>query len=160
MAGNNLIYSLKQDNRSDVLDFLSSELATVLKNNIDLADKGKYVLTNVPRRRASILNYGYDHSADLARSVSKKLGVKYVSVLKSKAKSAQKKLKGHERVLNADFDYKSRAGSFEKGTIVILIDDIVTSGASMSACATLLKGLGAKEVIAASIASVYNDWYI
>ncbi|MBQ9734168.1 MAG: phosphoribosyltransferase, partial [Clostridia bacterium] len=40
---------------------------------------------------------------------------------------------------------------------VILIDDVVTTGASIGYMATLLKGCGAKNIVAASLAMSYRD---
>ena len=157
MPGNHLIYSLKQDNREDVIDFLSSELVDALKRNLDLSKKD-YILTSVPRRKSSILSYGFDHVSDLTRAISRKIGIEYVDVLVSKAKKAQKGLNKDERVSNAYYGYKKENTSL-KGKSLILVDDVTTSGATMGACATLLKGLGAKEVIALTIASAYNDEY-
>ena len=56
MPSNYLIYSLKQDNREDVISFLSEELASAIKNSLDLT-KGKYIITAVPRRRKAIVNF-------------------------------------------------------------------------------------------------------
>ena len=39
-----------------------------------------------------------------------------------------------------------------RGKRVLLVDDIVTSGATLSACATILKQAGAKEVSALTLA--------
>ena len=40
-----------------------------------------------------------------------------------------------------------------RGRIVVLIDDVVTTGASMSACAQLLYECGAKNILCIAIAS-------
>jgi predicted amidophosphoribosyltransferase len=43
---------------------------------------------------------------------------------------------------------------------IIIIDDIVTTGASLGSCATQLKIAGASKVIGASVAITYKDKYI
>ena len=159
MPSNYLIYSLKQDNRADVLSFLTDELCDALRASIDFSG-GEYVITNVPRRRKAIINYGYDHAKDLAVSVSKQLNIEYVEPLCSKAKKSQKSVYGHARVENAKFDYKCKKNFSLKGKKVILVDDIVTTGASMSNCATLLKGLGARVIIGACLGTAYKEAYI
>ena len=159
LPSNYLIYSLKQDNREDVLSFLADELATALKKSID-PSSGKYVITNVPRRRKAIVNFGYDHAKELAREVSNRLEVEYIEILKSKSKKSQKSVYGHERIENAKFDYKCRNDLSLKGKCVIIIDDIVTSGASMSNCATLIKALRPRRIIGACLGTAYKEKYI
>lgn len=152
---NMLIYSLKRDNRADVLSFLSEELAAAIKNSIKY-DKTSFIITSVPRRRAAINRYGIDHAKLLAKAVAKKLDLPYAEFLKSTARSAQKKMREQERIKNATFDYRKSDISIE-GKRVILIDDIVTTGASMGSCALLLRAIGAKEIIGAAISIAYKD---
>ena len=156
VPSNYLIYSLKQDNRRDVIDFLAEELADSINSSINI-NKGKYVITSVPRRRRAIVKYGYDHAEALARSIARLLGVEYRRLLVSKSKKAQKSVVGEARLYNAKFDYKSRKNISLRGYTVILIDDIITTGASMSSCATLIKGYRPSRVIAASLGVAYKD---
>ncbi len=158
MPSNYLIYSLKQDNRSDVISFLTDEMVSALKNNVDFS-KGNYIVTNVPRRKASVLNFGFDHAEQLARSIAKKLDIEYKQFLVAKAKNAQKTVQGAERIANAKFGYKQKPGEELKGTTVIIVDDIVTTGASMAGCASLIKALGVRKIIGAAVAIAYKDSY-
>lgn len=152
---NKLIYSLKKDNRDDVLDFLADELASSVA--IAFPGTSDFVFTSVPRRRAAKVKYGIDHAALLSRRVSKKLGAKYQKTLISKSKNEQKLSKNREeRMKNARFDYVHKRVDLS-GKTVVLIDDVVTTGASMSVAAALLKGAGAKRIIGASLAIAYND---
>lgn len=155
---NMLIYRLKRDNRHDVVDFLVNELKTSLLNkNIKLDNT---IITNVPRRRASVRKYGFDHAEVLAKSLSREIGAEYKKLLVSRAKKDQKKSQGKEdRLKNAEFDYRRKAPDI-LGKNVIIVDDIITTGASVAAAATLLKGMGAKRISALAIAIAYSDEYI
>lgn len=157
---NRLIYSLKQHNREDVFDFLSDELIIPLSRVIDLNNKDKYIITNVPRRKKSIIYYGYDHAAVLAKCVAKKLGIKYISLLTSTSKKAQKEMVGYERVSNLKYTYKSRRSIDLTGKTVVIVDDIITTGSSMGTSAALIRAYGAKRFIGAAIAIAYKDEYI
>ncbi len=159
MPSNYLIYSLKQDNRRDVISFLSDELSDAISLNLDMADKSQYILTNVPRRKKSVAEYGFDHASQLAKAISQKTNIKYEQFLISKSRKAQKSVHGRDRLYNAKFDYKSKRPVDLKGKTVIIVDDIVTTGSSMSSCAMLLRGLGARKVIGASIGIAYRDSY-
>lgn len=150
-----LIYSLKQDYRRDVNGFLCEELSEVLSSQYP--DVGEFIFTNVPRRRASMIRYGYDHARVLSAGVARRLGAQYCAFLKSHAKSAQKQLTDEERLKNAKFSICKDTDL--KGKTVVLIDDIVTTGASMGECADLLRTLGAKRIIGACISVAYQDPY-
>ena len=157
LPSNNLIYSLKRDNRKDVLDFLTKELCDAIENSVN--NPSEMIFTNVPRRRESIRKYGMDHASLLAKSVAKYFSARYYQPLISKSKQEQKHMSGTQRLKNASFRLKKGARSF-KGKTVILIDDIVTTGSSMGACAMLLRALGAKKIIGAVVSIAYKDEYI
>ena len=152
---NRLIFSLKKDNREDVLDFLADELASSVA--IAFPSANEFIFTSIPRRRSAKIKYGIDHAALLSARVARKLGAKYQKTLISRSKHEQKLSKHREdRMNNARFDYLDKRIDLS-GKTVVLIDDVVTTGASMSVAATLLKGAGAKKIIGASLAVAYND---
>lgn len=151
--GNSLIYSLKRDNRSDVLDRCADELVEAIRSSV--ADPESYLFTNVPRRKSAIIEYGIDHSALLSREVAKRLGAQYMPLLKSNAKKPQKSLERTDRMKNADFRIIRDIDL--TGRQVIIVDDIITSGASVSVAASLIRSLGAKNITAACLAIAYRD---
>ena len=153
VAANELIYNIKRVKRRDLLDFISDEMVCSIKNSIS-ADNA--LITNVPRKSSRVLKYGFDHSEEIAKAVSKKLGIEYVKLLKSNLRSPQKKLQGEERIKNAKFNYLRKKPDLT-GKRVLLLDDIVTTGASMGACSLLIKRLGAKEVIGVCMGITYRD---
>ena len=72
---------------------------------------------------------------------------------------AQKKTHGEERIRNALFDYRKGIPDI-KGKRVLLVDDIVTTGASLGNSATLIKGLGVKSIVGVCIGVTYKDKHI
>ena len=91
----------------------------------------------------------------MAKEVAKSLGAKYISLLKSNSKKAQKSLEHSERMKNANFDLIKDVDLTGKG--VIIIDDVITSGASMGCAAALIRSLGCKNIVAASLGIAYKD---
>ena len=154
VPSNELIYNVKRYDRVDLIEFIAQELSESIVKSIP--DYHKFSVTNVPRSRRRIIKYGHDHSAKIAKAVARRLGIEYVSVLKSLQKKAQKKLsRKRERLTNAKYDYKRSANlTSEK---VFLVDDIVTSGASMGHAAMLLRGLGAKTIVGVTMGIAYRD---
>lgn len=157
LPSNNLIYSLKRDNRRDVLEFLRDELCDAISHTVKNPESCVFI--NVPRRREAIVKYGIDHAKLLAKAVAKKFSAQYYQPIVSKTKKAQKKTIGKERLENAQFVLKTRAKDLS-GKTVIIVDDIVTTGSSMGACAMLIRGLGAKRIMGAAISVAYKDTYI
>ena len=151
--GNSLIYSLKRENRSDVLDRCAEELTEAIRSSVENPEG--YLLTNVPRRKSAIIEHGIDHSALLAKAVVMRLGAKYMPLLKSNAKKPQKSLERTERMKNADFHIIRDIDL--TGQQVIVVDDIITSGASVSGAASLIRSLGARKITAACLAIAYKD---
>lgn len=160
IPSNELIYHIKRGYRRDIVDFLSDEMVSVIKQNIKYE---KFVITSVPRSRSRIIKYGIDHSRKIAEAIASKLDIEYVSLLKSNSKKAQKKTHGDERFKNISFDYIDNIDKHKdaiSGRGIILFDDIVTTGASMGGCSVLLKGLGAKSIIGASLSIAFKDNYV
>ncbi len=155
IPSNELIYQLKRGYRRDIVAFLADEISNAVKSNIKYEN---FIITNIPRSKSRKHKYGIDHSKAIAKAVAKRLGIRYVEILKSKAKKAQKKTHGDERFQNAAFDYK--ADYILDGMDVMIFDDIVTTGASMAACAMLVKGLGARRIVGVCVGIAFKDKYI
>ena len=153
IPSNELIYNVKRTDRKDLVDFISDELSAVIKSNIP--DYSTFVITSIPRKKSRVIKYGHDHSKVIAKSLSKKLGIKYKTLLVSHQIKAQKKTSGEERFKNANFDYKK--GAVLDCDKVFLLDDIVTTGASMGQCAALLKGLGSRYTVGVAMGIAYRD---
>ena len=160
LVANNLIYSLKHDYRADVIDYTACEIIGCLDRCGFLKNTSNTVITNVPRRKSSIRKYGYDHTRLLAKRIAKQLEIEFVCPIVSLAKKEQKRAKSREeRLKNVRFDYKKNVADLS-GKTVILVDDVVTTGASMGSVAMLLRGLGAKKIVGASLSIAYKDSYI
>ena len=158
-ASSTLIFSLKKDNRRDVLELCSDMLfdaaySNLIEGNI-IKRKEDVIITNVPRRRKAYIDFGIDHSRLLAEQLAKRLGCEYRSLFASKAKKPQKLLRTDARRKNAVFKIKSKADL--RGKTIIIVDDVITSGASMGAVAILARSMGARRIIAACLGIVYRD---
>ena len=151
---NSLIYSLKKDDRTDVLEFLAAQLSEAVK--LHFPNYKDIIFTNVPRRKKAIIKYCIDHSELLAKKLAGMLGAKYYRLLSSDSQLAQKKTHGKDRIENVSFSVvKNHKDVFAKE--VMIIDDIVTTGASMAAAANLVHKLGAKNIYGGCVAIAYKD---
>jgi len=153
-AANSLIYSAKRTGREDVITFISSELTQAVRHSFDNTDG--LVITSVPRSKRSLVKYGFDHAEGLAKRVADELSAEYIPLLCSNAKGEQKKMDREARLKNARFDLISTPDL--TGKTVIIIDDIVTTGASMVSAAREVRKLGRRiTVYSASVSMAYRD---
>lgn len=119
----------------------------------------KTPLVPVPPRPGKIKESGWDQVEDLARILEKKGLVVRRDLLERKKGAQQKKLGREERLgaagavydLRPAFRAAAAGGGFDGqgGGIpaeVVLLDDIVTTGATMEKCAWLLKAAGVQKV--------------
>ena len=153
---NRLIFSLKRENREDVAKFCAQELAEAIRACIE--NYKDFVLVYVPRRSREKRKYGVDQAEILARQLGNALNIPVIGALRSLAKMPQKKLSATDRKKNAVFEARSGVDLSRKR--VFLVDDIVTTGASMGSAAVTLRGLGAKEIVGVCFAIAYKDPYV
>lgn len=153
-ATKRIILGMKRKLDKRIADMISAELAEVIIQDIDITDA---VIVHVPRSAYSIRYYGFDQSLILAEGISRIIDIPHLSPIVHKGKAIQKKLSLSERKINVRKSYfldKDRSADI-KGKTVILLDDVVTTGATAARCASLLKRAGAKRIYMLSIAKVY-----
>jgi ComF family protein len=96
---------------------------------------------------------GYNQSELLAKEVARRWGVPVKNIVRRvKATAPQAGLSNSKRRLNVRAAFRMRKGSNIKGLRVLLIDDVVTTGSTASACASVLKRAGAGHVAVAAVA--------
>lgn len=113
----------------------------------------------VPQTRKVIRWRGYNQSELLARSVSERLGVPYVkgALIKVKETAEQKGLTKKMRVENLKGCFKVVKRDEIAGKRVLVVDDIMTTGATADEMSVTLIKAGAACVYLATVASVeYN----
>lgn len=96
---------------------------------------------------------GFNQSEILARVFAIKYSLKINDCLIRKINNKpQAKLTAEERRKNIENCFSLKAESDLSGKIVLLIDDVVTTGSTMNECARVLKVAGAKEVWGLAVA--------
>lgn len=108
------------------------------------------VICAVPLHWSRYVERGYNQSALLAKHLSKHSGIPYQPLLKRvKRTQQQAKLSKSERLKNVQDAFVAKQ---VLGT-VLLVDDVITSGATSQACTEALLEAGASSVKVAAIAS-------
>lgn len=97
---------------------------------------------------------GYNQSALIAEPLAARLGVPFADLLEKTRDNREQHMLGRkERKTNVRGVYRARAEE-TKGKNILLIDDIVTTGATLSECARTLYEAGAESVACAALARV------
>ena len=158
----NTVMFIKKNKNIRVSSYLASELAGVIRADRELPTlEGENTLvTFVPRGHRGVLKYGVDQSELLATELARAMGLPFFRCLtRVRGGKEQKKLSAAQRAKNVKKLYApiESLESAVEGKKVIIIDDVVTTGASMAACVSYLIRAGARNVIALSVASTEEN---
>ena len=117
------------------------------------------ILTYIPISRLRKFRRGYDQVQLLAEAVGAELGMEVVPTLKKIRHNPPQSGIGdaaHRRA-NVMGVYEAIDPAQLAGKRILLLDDIITTGATASECARVLLTAGAKEVICAAIAAANHQ---
>ncbi len=113
------------------------------------------ILTWIPISRIRKWRRGYDQVELIANAVGTELETQPVSTLKKLRNNPPQSGMGNvaQRRANVFGIYQCTDPAIVKGKRILLLDDIVTTGATASECARTLLTAGAKEVTCAAVAA-------
>lgn len=119
------------------------------------AFSGIDLVTFAPRRPQAVRSAGFDQAQELAKEVARGLNLPIETLLIRRGRSRpQRALSAEERIRNVRGVFcPARPLS---GETVLLIDDVVTTGASVRECARILKGAGAQRVYVLTLAHTFD----
>lgn len=164
-----VIYSLKHKKNRDLFAFIAEELAPSVEELLEELEisAGDCIFTYIPRTKKALKENGFNQGRYLARVLCSRVGgFCALPLLVREGGSEQKKLSKRERKKNVDsaifvntsmvgfgrFKADGGLSSLLSGKTVILTDDIITTGASLSRAIKVLRNAGAKTVIVCAAA--------
>ncbi len=93
------------------------------------------IVSCVPMHKKDLAKKGYNHSQLLAKEIAKLLGVSYIDTLsKIKLTPKQHKLPIAKRKTNLKGAFKLVNKETIKGKTILLVDDVITTGCTLSFC--------------------------
>ena len=150
-ASMSTVFWLKYKKSKRIVRFVGEYLSNNVKDELKTLgypeNNDRFAVTFVPRSRRSRILYGFDQSKMLPKSVAEQSGIEFVSAFRSLSKHQQKKLDAKLRAQNAQNSIAIKKGVDVSGKYVVIVDDVVTTGASMTACARLLQKAGARGIL-------------
>jgi ComF family protein len=140
----------KFQGKKEYANLFGSYLAQAAAEQLD----GNWELvTWAPLSKKRLRKRGYDQAKLLAEQVSKALQIPLVSTLeKMRDTKAQSTLGAEQRGENVKNVYRLEKGCSVTGKRILLVDDILTTGSTLSACAKVLLEGGAERVDCAALA--------
>ena len=147
-TGQRIVHALKYEGWWRVAGGVAARMAR-LHWPIDVVEE-RALLVPVPLAASRQRQRGYNQSECLARALAPFWGVpvRVDLLVRSRSTATQTRLTPEERVRNVHGAFASAAGARTalRGTHVVLVDDVVTTAATLNACAAVLHDAGARIV--------------
>jgi len=148
------ILAYKHGDRTDMVPAMTTWLARAGEELIRDAD----VIAPVPLHWTRFLARRFNQSAELARALGKRSGIEFAPDLLTRKKRtvSQAGLNARERARNVRGAFSVKPVWLKQlsGKRVLLIDDVLTTGATLNACAGILLWAGASGVDVLTVARV------
>lgn len=135
-----IVLSLKSSGRVGIAQLMADIMAQNILNTNNL------IVTHIPTASKRIRLRGFDHSALLAREISKKLNIPYIKFLLKNNQSQQVGSSKEQRQKNMKNAFLIQNKGILKGANILIVDDVLTTGVTIEVAAKELLSSGAKNV--------------
>jgi ComF family protein len=153
-ASRDLILKLKHADRTDLAPLFARWLARAAADLIETAD----AVVPVPLHPLRLVRRRFNQAAEIARPLAAAAGLAYwpdaLARVRRTQSQAGKSGSGRRRNVAGAFQAPRRWRERVAGARIILVDDVLTTGATAEGCARALKAAGAANVDLAVIARV------
>ncbi len=150
------ILKLKHADRLDLAPMFARWLSRAARELIEDAD----AIAPIPLHRFRLLSRRYNQAAEIARPLAALTGTPYLpdALVRRRMTPTQAGRSGSGRRRNVAGAFEVPASRRERvaGLRILLIDDVLTTGATAEACARALKAAGAARVDLAVVAKVQD----
>jgi len=138
-------------------DWFAARLAAMISR--EAGEWRADVVVPVPLDRARRRERGYNQAELIARPLAKrlKLPIEPRMLVRTKARPPQLLLSRSERWKSVRGAYATNEGVHVDNLRILLVDDVLTTGATLDACSRLLKKAGAAAVLGVTVARV-RSW--
>ena len=143
-----IIHLLKYDSHRRLSESLGRAMGNVALKLTEYAQAD--CILPVPLHRVKYREREFNQSFLLSHYVSKiiKIPVNSNALLRVRHTNPQANLTAEKRRFNVEDAFAVNDKAFVNGAVVIIIDDVITTGSTINECAKELKQAGAKQVLA------------
>lgn len=110
------------------------------------------IITHVPTATGRRRQRGYDQAELLALELARQTGWSHIPLLRRQTQARQLGAKRMTRLAQLDNSFRTVRREYVTGQMILLIDDVTTTGATLTACAKELRLAGAKSISAVVLA--------
>jgi len=142
----------KYDSKTQLADLLGKLMSDFAVRNIGAEEID--MIVPVPLHPVKLRERQFNQSELLAAHLARKMNKNVVrdKVKRIKYTAPQTKLKRDQRLKNVRGAFLVKKNADFKEKTVLLVDDVLTTGATLHECAKALKDAGAKKVVALALA--------
>ena len=143
-----LIYALKHNADDSAAHVLARDLSRLILQRFlaEGEDIRTWTFTYAPRSPEGYEKNGFDQARRLAKLCARYTGARYDRIFRRQGGDAQKRLSAAERETNASVSIRLRHPQRNHTGKYVVVDDILTTGATLCECADLLRSRGANAV--------------
>jgi competence protein ComFC len=146
-----LIHQFKYKGKTNLVKIFSRLMTDYIKENPEIADVD--IITVVPLHKKRLKEREFNQSLLLANAIAKEYGLSLKNTLEKTRKTRyQNELLKSERHTNLKDAFKICDKMKVNGQDILLIDDVMTTGATLGECAKTLLDGGAKKVSCLTLA--------
>lgn len=143
-----LIHTMKFQYSSEAAEAIAAELVNTIP-----ALPPNTLIINVPAATSHVRQRGFDHARTIAVELSRLTGYGFIPALTRSGQQRQVGSGRQTRLAQMKGVFRVRRPLLIKDASVLLVDDVLTTGATIESAALTLKAAGAKSVDAVIFAS-------
>jgi len=148
--GQKLLQKIKYGNKPDLASSIGYRLGMELMPPEAVFD----LIIPVPLHKRKLRERGYNQSDYIARGISEATGITWSPEIMSRTKNnpSQTNKTRVERIQNVEGIFQIKSADTVLSKRILLVDDVITTGATLYACSETLEKAGADVIGVASIA--------
>ncbi len=132
--------------------YAAEEIAAAIRPIVAPVVADGWIITHVPAATTHVRRRGYDQAELIAQSLAKTIGLPCAPLLARSGQSKQVGSDRESRLRQLSGVYRPLRSGLIKGSRILLIDDVVTTGATLHTAAKVLNEAGAERIEAAVFA--------
>jgi ComF family protein len=140
-----LVWRLKSSGAKAAAQTMALQMAPLISPEIAL-------IVPAPTASSRVRQRGYDQSRLLARHLSRLSGIPWADCLVRSGQAHQVGSDKDHRLQQLQTAFRVKSGFLLRGSHILIVDDVITTGATIEAVANILKEAGASRVEALAFA--------